>query len=129
MKKFKILFILVFFSVFFLFNINVLNSQSKKKIRKFGRLASEYAKQYFKGQKYILVYYKGKGHYRRTLAVVKRLDKETTYNYDVVKDGYACIYRWAFYPDKIKKAYNKAKKEKKGLWGLNFDLMRCLCEK
>ena len=101
---------------------------SKRQIRKLGRLASHYAKQYFKEQKYVLVYYKGRGHYKRMLAVVKRLDKNTIYNYDVVKDGYACIYRWAYYPDEIKQAYINAKKNKKGLWNINYDLMKCLCE-
>ena len=86
---------------------------SKKKIRKLGRLASHYAKDYFRGQRYVEVLYKGKGHYRRMLAIVKRVDKNTTYNYDVLNDGYACIYRWAYYPDEIKQAYENAKKIEK----------------
>ena len=101
---------------------------SKKQIRKLGRLASHYAKDYFRGQKHILVLYKGKGHYKRMLAVVKRLDKNTTYNYDVVNDGYACIYKYAPRPKIFDSAFYDAKKQHKGLWGINYNLMNCLCK-
>ena len=100
---------------------------SKKRMRKLGMLATKYAKSYFRGQKYIMVSYKGKGYYKRTLAVVKRINKDTTYNSDIVRDGYSCIYRKAHYPDSYSKLLNLARKAGKGLWSVNYKVMQCLC--
>ena len=107
-----------------------------KQMRKLGLLATKHAKtMLFKGEK-VTVVTKGKGYYGRTLAFII-LPDGTNYNEKEVADGYACVYKWHGHKsrelswgefEKMERLMEKAKEERKGLWGKYRGIMECLCE-
>ena len=107
-----------------------------KKMRKLGLLATKHAKtMFYKGEK-IKVITKGKGYYGRTLAFIILPDR-TNYNEREVADGYACVYKWHGHKSKelseeefkkLEGLMEKAKEKKRGLWGIDKEVMECLCE-
>ncbi|MGA1847301.1 thermonuclease family protein [Deferribacter abyssi] len=101
---------------------------SKNRIIRLGKMATSYAKKYFKNSKNIEVDFYGKGYYSRSLAVVYRKSAEQPYNFDIIADGYACIYKKARYPEVLDDLLEKAKRERKGLWGIDYKVMQCLCQ-
>ena len=100
-----------------------------KRIIKLGKLATSYAKRYFKSSKNIKVDYYGKGYYGRSLAVVYKKNADIPYNFDIIKDGYACIYKKKRYPKILDKYLKEAKTNRRGLWGIDYEVMECLCSK
>ncbi|MGA1847292.1 thermonuclease family protein [Deferribacter abyssi] len=101
---------------------------SKKRMIRLGKMATSYAKRYFKNSKNVEIDFYGKGYYGRSLAVVYRKGAEQPYNFDIIADGYACIYKKARYPEVLDDLLEKAKRERKGLWGIDYQVMQCLCE-
>ena len=99
---------------------------SEKEMRKFGILASKHAKELFdeKGRM-VSIEFKGRGYYGRYLGIMYFIDG-TDYGKKMILDGYACIYRRNT-KEEYREAQERAKKEGRGLWGLNYSLMKCLC--
>ena len=107
-----------------------------KQMRKLGLLATKHAKtMLYRGER-VTVVTKGKGYYGRTLAFVI-LPNGTNYNEQEVADGYACVYKWHGHKSrelskeefkKLERLMEEAKEEKRGLWGIDKEVMECLCE-
>ena len=107
----------------------------RKYMRRLGLAATRYAKSLLhKGQKVRVAVY-GHGYYGRTLAMVY-LPDGTCYNERVVKDGYACLYKYRGHKSKeiplpewqtLNRLLIKARRNKAGLWGEYFEVMDCLC--
>lgn len=99
---------------------------SKRKMREAGQKATAYAKRNFhKGDK-VKVKIEGQGHFKRYLALIWN-KKGELYNEEIIKDGYACIYRKAKYPKYLEDLLKDAKKHRRGLWRDYYDIMNCLC--
>ncbi|BAI81726.1 thermonuclease (plasmid) [Deferribacter desulfuricans SSM1] len=101
---------------------------TKKEMIKLGKLATSYAKKYFADSKNVEVDYYGKGYYNRRLAVVYKKGYDQPYNFEIIRNGYACIYKKAKYPKVLDKYLKEAKKYRRGLWAINPELMSCLCK-
>ncbi len=109
---------------------------SYEKMKRLGLLATKHAKTMLWVGEKVTVETFGKGYYHRTLAFVI-LPDGTNYNEKEVADGYACVYKyhghksreisWSEF-SKLERLMEKAKKEKKGLWGKYYKIMDCLCE-
>lgn len=98
---------------------------SVKDEEELGRLATGYAIKFFpKGTTLILDAQK-KDRYGRTLASISK--NGIDYSKSIIQDGYACIYKKAPYPKEFDGLLNQAKQGKKGLWGVNFEVMNKLC--
>lgn len=97
------------------------SGKDKQTIRTLGELSSKYAKDMIEGKKVILVpesNYEDKDKYGRLLRYVY-LEDGTFFNMKLVEDGYATAYRTFNISKKSDfiKAENKAREQKKGLWG------------
>ncbi|MFA5403962.1 MAG: thermonuclease family protein [Ignavibacteria bacterium] len=95
--------------------------QDKKTIKKLGKLASDYVKNFVEGKKVILEKepnYEDKDRYGRLLRWVY-LEDGTFVNGKIVKDGYAQVYEK--FPvsklDELRKYQKEAKDNNRGLWG------------
>jgi len=99
---------------------------SEKEMRKFGILASKHAEELFdeKGRM-VSIEFKGRGYYGRYLGIMYFIDG-TDYGKKMILDGYACVYRRSTRKDYIQ-AQKSAEKNRKGLWKINYRLMKCLC--
>ena len=73
----------------------------------------------------VRIEFKGRGYYGRYLGIMYFIDG-TDYGKKMILDGYACIYRRNT-KEEYREAQERAKKERRGLWGLNYSLMKCLC--
>ena len=105
------------------------------KIKNLGQLATHHAKRLLHRGDVVRVIIRGRGYYRRALAIVF-LPDGTNFNLKMVEDGFACVYTWhGKRPEhvgileylRLKKALLTAKKERRGLWKVAPELMRCLC--
>ncbi len=101
---------------------------SKRKMRQMGQKATAYAKRNFHVKDRVKVKIEGRGQFKRYLALIWNKEGEL-YNEEVIKDGYACIYRKAEYPEYLEKFLEEAKKKRKGLWKEYYKIMECLCYK
>ncbi len=99
---------------------------SKKKMREAGLKATAYAKRNFHKGDRVKVKIEGQGHFKRYLALIWN-KKGELYNEEIIKDGYACIYRKAKYPKYLEKLLDEAKRKRRGLWRDYYDIMNCLC--
>lgn len=90
-----------------------------------GILATGYAKHFFQKGDSVEVDSFGKDRYGRTLGVVYK--NGINYSYQIIKDGYSCIYKRASYPYELQVALKEAKQNRVGLWGKNFKVMEALC--
>ncbi len=99
---------------------------SKKRMREAGQKATAYAKRNFHKGDRVKVKIEGQGHFKRYLALIWN-KKGELYNEEIIKDGYACIYRKAKYPKYLEKLLADAKKNRRGLWRDYYDIMNCLC--
>lgn len=95
--------------------------QDKKTIKKLGKLASEYVKNFVEGKKVILERepnYDDKDRYGRLLRWVY-LEDGTFVNGKIVRDGYAQVYEK--FPvsklDELRKYQKEARENNRGLWG------------
>ncbi|WP_263833729.1 thermonuclease family protein [Sulfurospirillum oryzae] len=91
-----------------------------------GKLASGYASKFFQNGDKVVIESEKKDQYGRLLATVNK--NGVNYSKQIIKDGYACIYKKASYPGELEKALKSAKDEKKGLWSINYDVMNKLCK-
>lgn len=91
-----------------------------------GKLASGYASKFFQNSDKVTLESSKKDQYGRLLATVSK--NGVDYSKQIIKDGYACIYRKASYPGELEKSLKSAKEEKKGLWSINYDVMNKLCK-
>ncbi|NPA54168.1 MAG: thermonuclease family protein [Aquificae bacterium] len=99
---------------------------SKRRMKEAGEKATAYAKRNFhKGDK-VKVKIEGQGHFKRYLALIWNKEGEL-YNEEIIKDGYACIYRKAKYPKYLEDLLEDAKENRRGLWKDYYDIMECLC--
>lgn len=89
-----------------------------------GKKASEKAREVLDGKEVTLVG-KGRGYYGRYLGKIL-INGVEDFGWTMVREGYACVY-WRTAPDSYVKAQKEAEKEKKGLWSINYELMKCLC--
>ena len=89
-----------------------------------GKLASEKAKQILDHLKVKLITH-GRGYYGRLLAEII-LPDGTNYGILMIKEGFACVY-WKNHNPVYLRALKKAKKERRGLWSIDYNLMKCLC--
>ncbi len=99
---------------------------SKRKMREAGQKATAYAKRNFHKGDRVKVKIEGQGHFKRYLALIWN-KKGELYNEEIIKDGYACIYRKAKYPKYLEDLLENAKKHRRGLWKDYYDIMNCLC--
>ena len=99
---------------------------SVEEMKRLGKLASEKAKEILDHSKVVLKG-KGRGYYGRYLAELF-LPDGTNYGLEMIKEGYACVY-WRNHNPVYLKALEKAKEERKGLWSIDYELMRCFCER
>ncbi len=100
---------------------------SKRKMREMGQKASAYAHRNFHVGDKVKLKIEGKGHYGRYLALIWN-KKGEFYNEEIIKDGYACIYKKAKYPKYLENLLAEAKSKGKGLWKDYYKIMECLCE-
>jgi len=98
---------------------------SPELIHYLGKLASKHAHLYLHISENVKIVPLGKGFYGREIAKVI-LPNGKDFGFLMVKDGYACVY-WKNTTKKYIKALHKAEKQKKGLWKINFETMKCLC--
>ncbi|NPA52385.1 MAG: thermonuclease family protein [Aquificae bacterium] len=101
---------------------------SKKKMKQMGQKATAYAKRNFHVKDQIKVKIEGQGQFKRYLALVWN-KKGELYNEEIIKDGYACIYKKAKYPKYLDDLLEEAKKKRRGLWKDYYKIMECLCYK
>ena len=110
-------------------------TQTKSLRSGLGQLATHHMKTLLHKGDRVKIVSRGRGYYKRLLAYVI-LPDGTNVNYRMVADGYACVYTWhGKRPEgvgvlefvKLKAFLLQAKKEKRGLWGVDFELMNCLC--
>ena len=94
------------------------------KVKHLGERASGFAKRILKGKK-VRVEVMGRGKYGRVLAKIILPDGED-YGLKIIKEGYSCVY-WKTTDEAYIKAMKEADKTRKGLWGLDYRLMKCLC--
>ena len=99
---------------------------SKRKMKEAGQKATAYAKRNFHKGDRVKVKIEGQGHFKRYLALIWN-KKGELYNEEIIKDGYACIYRKAKYPKYLEDLLENAKKHRRGLWKDYYDIMNCLC--
>jgi len=98
---------------------------SQKEMRELGTLSSSYAKNFFPVGSDVEVLAHKKDRYGRTLGVVVK--NGVNYSYQIVKDGYSCIYKKEGYPMQLENLLDRAKQNRLGLWGKNFRVMEALC--
>ncbi|NPA13463.1 MAG: thermonuclease family protein [Aquificae bacterium] len=99
---------------------------SKKKMKEMGQKATAYAKRNFHAKDEVKVKIEGQGQFKRYLALIWNKEGEL-YNEEIIKDGYACIYRKAKYPKYLEDLLEEAKKKRRGLWKDYYKIMECLC--
>ncbi len=99
---------------------------SKRIMKQMGQKATAYAKRNFHIGDKVKVKIEGQGHFKRYLALIWN-KKGELYNEEIIKDGYACIYRKAKYPKYLEKLLEEAKKKRRGLWKDYYNVMNCLC--
>lgn len=99
---------------------------STKDEQDLGQLSSGYASKFFQKGDTVIINSDKKDQYGRTLATVKK--NGIDYSTQIIKDGYACIYKKAKYPKELNEALQSAKNGKKGLWGIDYDVMSKLCK-
>jgi len=95
------------------------------KVKHLGQRASGFARRTLKGKR-VRVEVMGRGRYGRLLAKIIILPEEEDYGLKIIKEGFSCVY-WKSTDRKYIEAMEKARKERKGLWNVDFDLMNCLC--
>ena len=97
------------------------SGKDKETIKKLGEISSKFAKNMIEGKKVILMpeeNYEDKDKYGRLLRYVY-LEDGTFFNMKLVEEGYATAFRTYNISKKndFIKAENKAREQKKGLWG------------
>ena len=93
-------------------------------IVRLGKLASRQAKELLDHSRVELIP-RGRGRYGRLLAVVILPDGED-FGRLMIETVYACIYRKNA-PPEYRAAQRRAARERKGLWSVDSELMRCVC--
>ncbi len=105
------------------------------RVKKLGKLATRHARELLHEGMRVKIIPRGRGRYGRILAYVV-LPDETLLNFRMIRDGYACVYTWrGKKPDgvtqtefiKLIELMHEAREEKRGLWGIDPELMECLC--
>jgi len=105
-------------------------------IEDLGELATVHLKELLQEGDTVKIISKGHGYYGRLLAYVVLPEDGTNVNYQMVEDGYACVYTWHGKKpdsvteeefDKLVSLMQEARSERDGLWEENFQLMNCLC--
>ena len=96
-----------------------------ERIRYLGKLASKHAHSYLSEGEIVEVEKLGKGHYGRVIGKII-LPNGWDYGYRMVEDGYACVY-WKSTSEEYIKAMEEAKENHRGLWEVDYELMKCLC--
>ena len=105
------------------------------KVKNLGQLATHHAKSLLKVGQQVKVIIRGRGYYGRALAIII-LPDGTNYNEAMVRDGYACVYKYHGHKSKeltweewerLNRLLEDAKRHKRGLWGVDYRLMECLC--
>jgi len=96
-----------------------------ERIKYLGILASKHAHLYLYEGEEVKLEKIGKGYYGRIIGKIYLPDGKD-YGFLMVKDGYACVY-WRNTSPQYKKAMEEAKEEKRGLWKVDYELMKCLC--
>lgn len=99
---------------------------STKDEQDLGQLSSGYASKFFQKGNTIIINSDKKDQYGRTLSTVKK--NGIDYSTQIIKDGYACIYKKAKYPKELDSLLQNAKDGKKGLWGIDYEVMSKLCK-
>ena len=89
-----------------------------------GKKASEKAREVLRGKNVVLIG-KGRGYYGRFLGKIM-VNGVEDYGWMMVREGYACVY-WKTAPGDYVKAQKETERERRGLWGVNYHLMKCLC--
>ena len=89
-----------------------------------GKLASKRARELLAGRR-VLIEPHGRGYHRRLLARI--LVDGRDFGLLMIEEGYACVYRRAAPPEYFR-AQREAAGHRRGLWDINYELMRCLCK-
>ncbi len=104
---------------------SIATNTSQKEMSGLGALASNYARSFFPIGSDVEVLAHKKDRYGRILGVVVK--DGVNYSYQIVKDGYSCIYKKEGYPMQLENLLDRAKQLQLGLWGKNFRVMEALC--
>ena len=99
---------------------------SADKEQELGKLSSGYATKFFQQGDKVNVNSDKKDQYGRILGTVSK--NGVDYSTQIIKDGYSCIYKKAKYPKELDNVLQEAKKSKKGLWSIDFEVMSKLCK-
>ncbi len=99
---------------------------STKDEQDLGQLSSAYASKFFQKGDTVIINSDKKDQYGRTLGTVKK--NGIDYSTQIIKDGYACIYKKTKYPKELDSVLQNAKDGKKGLWSINYEVMSKLCK-
>ena len=106
-----------------------------KVMRKLGLLATKHTETLMHKGEIVTIKTFGRGYYGRILAFII-LPNGVNYNEQEVADGYACVYKYHGHKSsqlswneffKLNKLLKQAKRHRKGLWGINYGIMECLC--
>ena len=97
-----------------------------EEVKELGVLASRYAEALFaeKGRM-VRIEFRGTGYYGRYLGILYFTDG-TDFGRQMILDGYACVYRKNTKKD-YREAQEFAERNRLGLWGIDYKLMKCLC--
>lgn len=98
---------------------------SGKKLQELGKLSSNYASNFFKKGDAVKVVSHKKDRYGRLLGEIYK--NNINYAYNILYDGYACIYKEEKYPIELSKLLFDAKSKQNGLWSVNYKAMEALC--
>lgn len=101
---------------------------SERYIIQLGELASSHIRSLVSSDSFICKEY-GRGYYGRYLMEIE--SNIGSINEKMVADGYACVYKKSDLPEfemqKLVELMEEAREYRKGLWGVDYELMSCLC--
>ena len=108
---------------------------SRERMSHLGYLSTRRARRYLHRKHIVYVTIYGIGYYYRKLAIVYYIknNKLIDYNNRIVRDGYACLYKYRSKALSKKEHYKLqqsllyAKKHRRGLWRYHYQTMNCLC--
>lgn len=102
---------------------------SATEIETLGYIASSFLDELLNASTGALCLDYGEGYYDRILSMVEVSGQSL--NEEMVRNGYACVYQSSELStsklEQFETLMEQAMQERKGLWGINYDLMRCLC--
>ena len=98
-------------------------------IKRLGLMAYNHIEELLTNSASMMCSYFGQGYYGRSLMEI--YVGSTNINEQLVADGYACVYESSDLSEnekeRLRSLMETASREHRGLWGINYSLMSCLC--